>query len=166
MKPNITLEKLQLLVTRLVKPEHKIQWLEWWISKPLLCESLKFPPTETSNLDFHSLATQAHILSTSTCFLWLSSFPFTLSVVNRYGELDLVINHTASYLEGIWTQKSKLLVIDLYVFESFFLDWFQIIHNLAASRIQLSLWGRGRRIEHRWNKCVWHREQEREREIH
>jgi hypothetical protein len=96
MKPKITLEKLQLLATSLVKPEHKIQWLEWWNSKPLLCESLKFPPTEIFNL-----ATQGHILSTSICFLSLSFFPFTLSVVNRFGELNLVINHTARYFEDM-----------------------------------------------------------------
>jgi len=114
MKPNITLEKLQLLATSLVKPEHKIQWLECRSSKPLLCESLKFPPTETSNL-----ATQGHILSTSLCFWSLSFFPFTLSVVNRFGELNLAINHTARYFEDMWTQKSKLLLFDLYAFESF-----------------------------------------------
>jgi hypothetical protein len=40
-------------------------------------------------------------------FLVIIFFPFTLSVVNRFGELNLVINHTARYFEDMWTQKSK-----------------------------------------------------------
>jgi hypothetical protein len=48
----ISLEKLQVLVTSCVDAFQKVMWLTWWNVKHLVQKNLKFPDTKVSNADF------------------------------------------------------------------------------------------------------------------
>jgi hypothetical protein len=48
----ISLEKLQVLVTSCVDASQKVMWLRWWNVKHLVKKNLKFLDTKVSNVDF------------------------------------------------------------------------------------------------------------------
>ncbi len=78
------------MVISFVEPEHKIQWCQWWNSKPLIQKSFKFPLVDTSNLDFiywlHKTTFWAHVI-----ILWHVYFFLIFSfILQRFDMVNFV----------------------------------------------------------------------------
>jgi hypothetical protein len=50
----MTLEKLQKISASLVQPEYKIKWLNWWNSREMNREVLRFPPSPVTEIILES----------------------------------------------------------------------------------------------------------------
>jgi hypothetical protein len=48
-KPEMTLEKLQMVATTVVSPEFRVRWLRWWNAGPLVRAGVKFPKAPVSD---------------------------------------------------------------------------------------------------------------------
>jgi hypothetical protein len=48
-KPEMTLEKLQMVATTVVAPEFRVRWLRWWNAGPLVRAGVKFPKAPVSD---------------------------------------------------------------------------------------------------------------------
>ncbi len=58
-KPEMTLDKLQLIATTNVPPHFKIRWLQWWNSSIATREALHFLPKGFSNKELDSWLNKA-----------------------------------------------------------------------------------------------------------
>lgn len=59
MKPEMTLDKVQLVATAAVSPQFKSMWLTWWNSSALTREALHFPAAGVSDRDFEAWLNRA-----------------------------------------------------------------------------------------------------------
>jgi hypothetical protein len=59
LKPEMTLDKVQLVPIVVVSPQFKCKWLTWWNSSVLTREALHFPPTSVSDRDFEAWLNRA-----------------------------------------------------------------------------------------------------------
>jgi hypothetical protein len=59
LKPEMTLDKVQLVATIVVSPQFKYKWLTWWNSSALTREALHFPPTGLLDRDFEAWLNRA-----------------------------------------------------------------------------------------------------------
>ena len=48
-KPEMTLEKLQMVATTVVAPEFRVRWLRWWNAGPLVRAGVRFPKAPVSD---------------------------------------------------------------------------------------------------------------------
>jgi hypothetical protein len=54
LKPEMTLDKLQLIATDVVSSNFKVRWFVWWNSGVYIQSALHFPATPFTNKDFES----------------------------------------------------------------------------------------------------------------
>lgn len=59
LKPEMTLDKVQLVATAAVSPQFKSMWLTWWNSSALTREALHFPAAGVSDRDFEAWLNRA-----------------------------------------------------------------------------------------------------------
>jgi arginine exporter protein ArgO len=59
LKPEMTLDKLQLLATVVVSSNFKVRWFTWWTSGIHTRSPLYFPATPFSDKDFESWLNRA-----------------------------------------------------------------------------------------------------------
>jgi hypothetical protein len=59
LKPEMTLDKLQLIATAVVSSNFKVRWLTWWNSSVHTRSALHFPTIPFSDKDFESWLNRA-----------------------------------------------------------------------------------------------------------
>jgi hypothetical protein len=59
LKPEMQLDKVQLVATAAVSSDVKVQWLQWWNSNSLRREALRFPKSGFTDKDFEAWLNKA-----------------------------------------------------------------------------------------------------------
>jgi hypothetical protein len=71
LKPEMNLDKLQLIATAVVPASFKLRWLSWWNSSTISIEALHFPAKLVSDKELEAWLSKASFYAGVTFYVYL-----------------------------------------------------------------------------------------------